>query len=45
MKEIIIEMFSDFKGDKKAILYGFLVGIGFIGFIYFLAIIQYVFFY
>lgn len=47
MKEIIeifIDAFSIFKEDKKTVLCGILCGIGFIGWIYVLALIQYVYF-
>lgn len=44
MKEVIIEMLNEFKDDKKYVLYGVLGGIGFIGLMYVLAMIQYVYF-
>ena len=47
MKEIIeifIDAFSIFKEDKKTVLCGILYGIGFVGWIYVLALIQYVYF-
>lgn len=42
--EIIIDAFSIFKEDKKNCLCGILCGIVFIGWIYVLALIQYVYF-
>lgn len=44
MKEIITDAISVFKEDKKTVLCGVLCGIWFIGLIYVLAMIQYVYF-
>lgn len=45
MKEEIIDMINEFKNDKKTFLCGILCGFGLVGFVYVLALIQYVYFF
>jgi hypothetical protein len=44
MKEVFVDMLSEFKDDKRSVLYGVLVGAGLIGLMYIGAAIQYVYF-